>query len=224
MKRTHTPVLMTPIRHLSFWATIACLLIGAAAPAQEEPLPQPRPPEEKRDAALDELGKKLVRKVVDDSEEDVMAAMIRLMGESAERLELDFDCGEETQDVQRRVLEELDSAIKEAASRRRRTPPSSQSSSSDKRRKPGESQPGGKSKGEGEEKQGTASGENSSETATPLTEAAKSGGDLKESRRAWGNLPPRERDEVIQGAEENSLERYRQWIDRYYRALQESAE
>lgn len=205
--------------------TMLCLFSWTPLGAQEpEKLPPAAEPAQEDDAALDDLGKKLVRKVFDDSEEDVMTAMIRLMGESAERLEVDFDCGEETQDLQRRVMEELDSAIKEAAARRRRTPPSSQSASSDKRQRPGTPQPGGKSKNEGEGKEGDASADAAGVSVTQLTDAAKAGGELKESRRAWGNLPPRERDEVIQGAAEDSLERYRQWIEQYYRALQESPE
>jgi len=194
-----------------------------AAHAQDEPPPE-KPAPQKGDAALDDLGQKLVRKAIDESEEDVMSVMIRLMGESARRLELDFDCGEETQAVQRRVLEELDSAIKEAAARTRRNKSQDASSSSDKRRKSSDQQPGGQAAKENEGEKGQATAEGTSESATQLTEAAKAGGDLKESRRAWGNLPPRERDEVIQGADENSLERYRQWIERYYRALQESDE
>lgn len=205
--------------------TAAVVWIVLPASLAQEEAAKEKPTPAKGDAALDELGQKLMRKVIDDSPEDVMAAMIRLMGESARRLEVDFDAGEETQAVQRRVLEELDSAIKEAASRRRRSAPQDQSSASaDKRRKPADTQAGGRGKKEGEGNKGAGPAEGSSESATQLTEAAKSGGELKESRRAWGHLPPRERDEVIQGAEENSLERYRQWIERYYRALQESAE
>ena len=205
------------------FAVGAVLLPVRLLDAQEEP-PKEKAPVEKRDAALDNLGQKLVRKAIDESEEDVMSTMIRLMGESARRLELDFDAGEDTQAVQRRVLEELDSAIKEAAARTRRNKSQNPSSSSDKRRKPSDQQPGGQAAKEGDGEKGKGSADGSSESATQLTEAAKAGGELKESRRAWGNLPPREREEVIQGAEENSLERYRQWIDRYYRALQESDE
>ena len=49
-------------------------------------------------------------------------------------------------------------------------------------------------------------------------------GDLQETRRSWGLLPQRERDEMIQGSSEGYIERYREWIERYYRALQESGE
>jgi hypothetical protein len=50
------------------------------------------------------------------------------------------------------------------------------------------------------------------------------GGELREFRRAWGHLPMREREEIIQGIAESFLERYREWIERYYRALQETEE
>lgn len=222
---TRTPQPPAP-RRLQL-ALLAGLFAATALPAQEQPprpdADPPRPPQP-RDAAAEDLGKRLIRKVYDPSEEDVMDRLIRLMGESAQRLEVDFDPGEETQSVQRRVMDELDFAIREAAARRRRSSAPSQSASADKRRRPGDPQPGGSSRNDGREQQGDSSPDANAESATPLTDAAKSGGELKDTRRAWGNLPPRERDEVVQGAEENSLERYRQWIERYYRALQESAE
>jgi hypothetical protein len=43
-------------------------------------------------------------------------------------------------------------------------------------------------------------------------------------RRSWGHLPQRDREEVIQGIGEACLERYRVWIERYYRALQETGD
>ena len=49
-------------------------------------------------------------------------------------------------------------------------------------------------------------------------------GRLKEFRRGWGNLPQRDRDEVLQGIDEDSLEKYRRQIESYFRALAEDQE
>ena len=53
-------------------------------------------------------------------------------------------------------------------------------------------------------------------------DATAPGGDLDARRRAWGHLPMRERDEILQGLSDQYLQRYRVWIERYYKALQEA--
>ncbi|MFQ5495803.1 MAG: hypothetical protein ACE5EX_10530, partial [Phycisphaerae bacterium] len=78
----------------------------------------------------------------------------------------------------------------------------------------------GKSRGSatgaaGTESAKTASGEGTAEEADPR------GAPFRELRRGWGHLPGREREELIQGISERYLDRYREWIERYYRALQE---
>lgn len=55
-----------------------------------------------------------------------------------------------------------------------------------------------------------------------MADRAPADGDIHELRRTWGHLPMREREEIIQGIGESFLERYRDWIERYYRALQEA--
>ena len=66
---------------------------------------------------------------------------------------------------------------------------------------------------------GTTDGKTGSQAGAESTR-----GDLREVRGTWGHLPMRDREEVIQGIGETFLERYREWIERYYRALQESDE
>ncbi|MCP4247470.1 MAG: hypothetical protein GY778_10520, partial [bacterium] len=46
-------------------------------------------------------------------------------------------------------------------------------------------------------------------------------GRFREFRRGWGNLPARDRDEVLQGIDEDVLEKYRHLIERYFRTLAE---
>ena len=49
-------------------------------------------------------------------------------------------------------------------------------------------------------------------------------GPFRESRRGWGHLPARDRDELLQGVEEAFIEQYRPQIEQYYRALTETEE
>jgi hypothetical protein len=153
-----------------------------------------------------------------------MTNILEMMQDSSRRLEIDFDPGRETQTVQAGIVEQLDEVIKVAASRRRPRSRPMQSGKSDKRRKPGE-----RSKASDEADEKTSQGdqpESGTTDDTPGSQAGaeSTGGDLREVRGTWGHLPMRDREEVIQGIGETFLERYREWIERYYRALQESDE
>ena len=44
-------------------------------------------------------------------------------------------------------------------------------------------------------------------------------GALREARRQWGHLPPRDRDEILQAADEDIHDKYREQIERYYELL-----
>ena len=169
------------------------------------------------------LGQRLIRQISDDDSEDIMDTIIRGMKQAARRLDLDFDPGEETQMLQQRIVDQLDEAIKTAAAQRRLSRRSQRSASSDKRRKLTKitAQREGESiKGGGKKSNATTAQQNQPQGGSP--EEGPRGGRIDEIRRTWGHLPARERDEIIQGISESFLERYRDWIERYYRALQES--
>ncbi len=192
------------------------LMLSSASLAQGKT----RPPESAK--SDEKLGERLVRKAVTDADEDLMESVTRLMSEAARRLEIEFDAGDETQDVQRRILNRLSRAIKVAASRRRLRRQSDQRSRSDKRRM-------SKGKPRTSDKEKRQSGDRTAAASSSTVGAGGSvaehktpGGDLQEIRRSWGHLPMREREEIIQGIAESFLERYRDRIERYYRALQET--
>jgi hypothetical protein len=198
----------------------------ATAPGQSEPTPPP-PPQPEQPAAETEdsdLGRRLVRKAVTSSDEDIMQEIMRLMGESSQRLDVRFDAGSETQIVQKQALDKLDEAIKQAAAQLRQKKTQPRERQQDKRKQ----QDASKTKPEeSESKPGPTSSDPDAATADNKGEAEESklpGGDLRDARRSWGLLPLRDRDEVIQGKNEESLERYRQLIDRYFRMLQGAEE
>ena len=176
--------------------------------------------EDKRKAS--DLSDRLIRGATNASDEDVMATIVRLMGKASEKLSIELDPGAETQDIQRRIADQLDEAIKTAAAQRRMSRQRQQTSRSDKRRRTAKKQQGATKKQSASAESGKA------ETPGQATGGAPSGGatggDLQERRRMWGNLPEREREEVLQGIGEQYLEQYKEWIERYYRALQEAEE
>ncbi|RME36796.1 MAG: hypothetical protein D6788_10860 [Planctomycetota bacterium] len=180
------------------------------------------PPEPKKTDKTDRrLGERLIREAGGDREEDVMDRVLRLMDESAKRLAVAFDPGAETRRVQREILESLDRAIKKAASQRRMKRSRKRGRSADKRR-----MAAGSSKSQGSDASAgkTVRALSPSGMGPPQPGDAEEpvrGGRFREGRRAWGHLPQREREEILQGMRERFLERYRTWIERYFRALQE---
>ncbi|HNQ22976.1 MAG TPA: hypothetical protein PKK06_07775 [Phycisphaerae bacterium] len=192
-----------------------CSLLGGFSVRAQEP-----PPPDTQSATEEDLSKKLVRQVTSASDEDVMDRLLRLMDESARQLSIEFDPGTQTQAVQGRIIEQLDEAIKVAAAQRRKGGPARPQTHPDKRRRQDADQK------QGEDAQADAAQEVTT-TASPTAagdEQSRHADQLREFRRAWGNLPERDREEIIQGSSEGFLERYRAWIERYYRALQEADE
>lgn len=191
---------------------------AVAASAQDPPAP---PDPEVRD---EKLGERLIRKATTDSDDDVMDTVINLMGDAAQRLEIDFDAGEQTQTVQREILDRLNDAIRIAASQRRPRRQPAPRAESDKRRMSQREQSGSDSKSTPESGAGQATPSDTAQAEGGDADRKSLTGDLRELRRAWGHLPMREREEIIQGIGESVLERYREWVERYYRALQEAEE
>jgi len=202
------------------YCVVVALMTGAHAFCAPPKTGEPAPPSVK-EKQKDDLASRLLRKAKSNSQEGLMQSVLRLMGEASRRMGVDFDVGERTVEIQEAITAKLDEAIERAAKQRRPRRRSSSRSNSDKRRMPTASKGGsGQKKGSatgqtGSDPAKSASGEGTAEQAEAAT------GEFAELRRGWGHLPSRDRDELIQGIEERSLERYRDWIERYYRALQD---
>lgn len=204
------------------WVAVLIILLGAPGFTSfgREP-PEPKPDREKKE----DLGERLIRKAVTDEDEDVMDNMIRLMDESAKRLEIHFDSGERTQHVQDRILRQLEEAIQQAASMTRSKSRSTKPSQGERRSSARPDPQQGKDRASRRNDRAAADEPpESTEKGSPSTAGDAQGGELRDIRRTWGHLPQRERDEVIQGVNEKHLERFRAWIERYYQALQEAKE
>jgi hypothetical protein len=166
---------------------------------------------------------------------EAVASRMRIV---AGRLGPDLDPGLATQRMQESILAQLDKMI-EAADKR-----SSQSSSSSSSGKPQGSarkqDTGSKAnapqKGAAKGDKGKDGKQPSSLSSTPTltnTGPTKRGGKahqqnqeagpLNQSRVEWGNLPPRLRDEVMQGVNDRSSALYRRLTDAYFRRLAEES-
>ncbi len=182
------------------WPDLALLAaLFAAAPAVAPP-PEPVPPEQDDAAQEEDLSERLIRQAVGDQDRDIMDQITRLMDQSARRLHREFDPGRQTQAVQQQIVKTLDQAIA-AAQRRRAKASASARSTGDRRTTPPKP--------------------DRPRDSADAADAPPAAGRFRESRRGWGHLPARDRDEVLQGLDEDVLEKYRSLIDRYFKALAE---
>jgi len=171
----------------------------------------------------DELKKKLIRETTGQAEEDLMSRIINLMGQTARRLQIEFRPDAQTQSMQEQILKDLDDAIKLAAQNTRKQSASASSGAADRRSAPPKS-----AQKTAEADSGKQDGQAATDASRDETSASSLGEsgrvdrsvELRERRRGWGNLPARDRDEVIEGLDEAVMPRFRDWIERYYRTLQ----
>jgi len=211
---------------------------AAAAPKQEEPKPaaatpdaKPKPPTETAGGAAidnpsavkkvdeDELLAQLMKpgaKVDPQAVQERLKNMVERMGESADRLK-EKDPGDVTQEVQRRIVADLDLMI-ELARQQQQGGGSSQ--------KPDDQQQQGQQRTQSQAQRGPHSEGGS--TAAQDESLPRGGhddavmGQMRNHDPAnWGGLPPRDRDQISHGANEEYLSSYKGMIDRYYQALAE---
>ncbi|NOT02773.1 MAG: hypothetical protein HOP29_19390 [Phycisphaerales bacterium] len=192
-------------------ARVFALALATTASAQppDGTVPPPVPPTDER--RTDDLSKRLLRG--DDDDGDPITRIIDEMKRVENDLKQSFDAGAETQSRQQRIIDELNAAIAAAARRGGMRSGGNADSFDPRRRNPGSTgdQTGQPAGGAKPPDGSTARGTTDPDDSQPPPAAAMS--------RGWGHLPPRERDEVIQGAREPSLEKFREWIERYYRSL-----
>lgn len=145
-----------------------------------------------------------------------------------QRLALNHDPGQVTQEIQKRIVTDMDTLIQLAQQQQQQSSPS-----------PGSGKPGEKMNGPkpGQGQQQVASGPKSNDGgAAPASKSGNvsNGGkgdapnqdlsrDIQESAKEWGGLTARQRQAVQEGASEKVIEKYKQFVDDYYRSLSEEA-
>jgi hypothetical protein len=144
---------------------------------------------------------------------------VALMGDAAKRLEGGKDPGLDTQRVQEDVIRRLDQLL---SSLQQQQSSSSSSSSSQgqqdaqgQKSQPSQRKPGSKP---GSEQPG---GEGNQESQGPPRQEGPLRPGLDSARAAWGALPARVRDMLLQGSEDRFSARYQAMTEAYYRRLAE---
>lgn len=154
---------------------------------------------------------------------EVAKAIIDGMGNSTERLAKMTDPGQETQGVQKKVVDDLSALIKWVAQQQQQSQSQSKSQSqqkdSQKAQGQGKGQGQSKSRGQGQKpSRGQQAMKDSQATHGSVQE-----GDLEQVARllneSWGSLPFSPSRETMQSVPEMILEKYRPLLNSYYYAL-----
>jgi hypothetical protein len=143
------------------------------------------------------------------------------MARSRQRLALDNDPGKTTQEIQKRIVVDIDDMIKQAQQQMANNP----SQQPKPGQKPGEQQPGqqpGQQQANGQGNPQQNNGQQAAQNST-VSQGGRANADtsakITETAREWGNISPRLRDAVIDGANEQIPEKYKKMIEDYYRGV-----
>lgn len=196
-----------------------------APPASEDPIPdlddllglpktKPATPETPKaaDPARTELERELAGQRIDDQFKEAIV----LMGDTASRLETGRDAGVQTQRLQEEVIKRLDMLIAAAKQQQQQQ----QQSSSQQQQQQQQQQQAQQRQEAGAVAQSSADepdeqGRRPGGKTEPLREM------LDAASAAWGALPPRVREALLQGGDEQFSSMYEAMTEQYYRRLAE---
>jgi hypothetical protein len=141
---------------------------------------------------------------------------VQLMGDTAERLRIARDTGIETQRLQDEIIRKLDMLIQSAQQQQQqsRSSSSSSSGSQDQQQQPAQPQTGA-----GAAEAGASDPDQA--TDLPAGQDPQMRPDVAARGAAWGNLPDRVRDALLQGNADQYSSMYQRWTEAYYRRLAE---
>ena len=185
-------------------------------------------PEEAKKEDVDK--QELVDQMLSDKpSDDQTTNSVKLTGDrmarSRQRLALNNDPGKVTQEIQKRIQIDLDSLIKLAqAQQAQMKPGQGPPKPGDKSKQPGPPQPGPQQvakNGQHQETGKTAAQESTfAQGGAPQVDISQ---DIKEMMKQWGQLHPRDRDAVLEGASEKVNPKYQKMVEDYFKSLSEKA-
>jgi hypothetical protein len=168
------------------------------------------------DPSKADLNRRLTGKELSDAFEQAVA----LMGDASTRLVTQKDPGLDTQRVQEDALKRLDqliSSLQKQSQQQQQSSSSSSQKNQDSKSSPQQQkkQPSKPSSSE------TKQGDGMQNHDGPTLQEGKLNPQLESARAAWGSLPARIRDMLMQGTEDRFSARYKQLTQEYYKRLAE---
>ena len=203
-------------------------LLTDDAAAELGPVKKGEEKPEKEVKPLSELDKELVKDLEEDeplSEENPLLRAGQRMRQSEQRISL-ADAGSKTQELQGKIVEDLDELLKALQKNQQKQQPSGQkptpqqSQRSDPKQpqqQPDQNAPNPNGERKPENKPAQESTDQATKGTPEKVEAARPIADLL--RDVWGHLPERDREVLIQASLLQYLPEYQQMIEDYYSRL-----
>lgn len=195
--------------------TLDELLNLQPAPSTTQPATQPAP-------ASVPVDPNVAKRLTEQEAADAFTQALEQMDQAAARLANQRDPGLQTQRLQESILAKLDQVIQAAQQQQQQQSGGSSSSGSSQPQGPEQGTSGNAQASTGS--QTPASG-NQSDPGNTQSAAARRGGEtagpMAETRNQWGNLPPRLRNELLEGLAEPFSPVYQEQTEAYYRRLAE---
>jgi hypothetical protein len=189
-------------------------LLGLEAEKAGARRPEGRPPPPAPD---DPAAAALERKLTNAEVSEAFVQAVRLMDQTALRIERSRDTGLTTQRMQEDVVRKLDALIAQAEKQQRQSRSRPSRSSSQDPQQPDQQQ-----QQQASSQQQTSSGENRDERDPPGRRDGELGPAMAQGA-AWGALPERMRDALLQGNADRFSSVWGQMTEAYYRKLAEEA-
>ena len=200
---------------------------GVGPKPEKDTLPEDAKKEDIDNKELDDIllnDKPLEQKKVDTGTKNTGDRMYI----AGDRLKVKNDPGPVTQEIQKRIVLNIDELIKMAQQTQSNSKPKPSKAKGDQVAKimpgTGDPQPGGKKPGGKQPKPGgqTAAEQSSLSQAGPPPDRQQRQ-DIKNERTEWGKLHPRERKSTFGGGGEEVIPKYRSLVEEYFKALAEQA-
>lgn len=178
------------------------------------------PPEKKpEDAGPTPEDLELERALRAQQVSEMFQQAVQQMGDAASRLRSAGDAGLTTQRVQQEIITKLEKLIEEAEQQQQQQS-SSSSSSSQQQQQQQQKQPQ-QSQQSQQQPSEQRRGDNRGENTPPGFQQANLSGEIDALRAAWGSLPARVRDALLQGAGDTYSSLYQSLTEAYYKRLAE---
>lgn len=194
-------------------------------------LPSKRKPQQSRaeDAAPAEAqpddsdALELERKLSAEELADKFRDAVRQMGEAADRIDRGRDVGLVTQRLQDEILKKLDVLVKQSEQNQGGSSGEQQQQSESQQSQGSRQRPPSQGNRQGEQSQ-AGDAENRGEAMPPPGQDPEFRRQLDTARAAWGNLPERVRESLMQGSGDYFSALYEAMTEAYYKKIAEEGE
>lgn len=173
------------------------------------------------DTSMSDLAQQLMTdQQATEAADQNIAQLGNRMARVYQRLGLNDDPGKTTQDVEKHIVMGIDQLIQLARQQQSQnsTPQSQQIAQQNQPMQPNQPGPANQQANQPSHASAPAQSSNVNGSAAPQTDLSQN---IRQTMQDWGGLSARQRQAILQGASDTVIEKYKNLVDDYYRALAE---